>query len=196
MSKRYRGISDAQANAEALARRAAPYAVRHTASVTVAWDYRKRQPANIREAVHYVRKAYADEIPAKLHESYGSIGEGGTPKMTARAEGYLFGHPQASDAKRDAETGDRELVSYFHAPFRATLDRLAHGNEADRRRAAIVSHITIGQQGPIEAAVAEGVPAWCAHEVAERALSVFLANLSDMRIDDRHVEQAESVTAA
>lgn len=192
--KRYRGISDAQANAEALRHRESPYARASQASFTVQWDYRTRQPDNLREAVRMVRRAYADEIPTKLHEGYDSIGEGGTPKMTTKAEGYLFGSPDSSDAKRDPETGERELVSYYHAPFRACLAQMARGDEASRKRAAIISHVTIGQQGPQEAAIAEGVPEWCAKIVAEAAIRTFLTRLSDVRIQARNM--AESVTAA
>lgn len=194
MSKRYRGISDAQANAEALARRGAPYAQASQVSFSVAWDYRSRQPQDLREAVRMVRKAYTDEVPAKLHEGYDKIGEGGTPKMTARAEGYLFGSDDASDAGRDPETGQRDVVSYYYTPFRACLTSMERGDESSRKRAAIVSHVTIGQQGPQEAALAEGVPAWCAKTVAEDAIRSFLRRLSDVRIQARSLP--ESVTAA
>jgi len=194
MSKRYRGISDSQANALALAQRERPYATQSQASFTTAWDYRSRQPETLRDAVRMVRRAYQDEIPTKLHEGYDHIGEGGTPKMTARAEGYLFGSPTASDAKRDPETGEHDLVSYYHAPFRACLAQMQRGDESSRKRAAIVAHVTIGSQGPQEAAVAEGVPSWCAKTVAWDALRSFLTRLSDVRIASSNVQ--ESVTAA
>jgi hypothetical protein len=196
--KRYRGISDAQANAEALARRSAPYAVASEVSFKVAWDYTQREPENLREAVRMVRRAYADEVPTKLHEGYDSIGEGGTPKMTAKAEGYLFGNPTSSDAGRDAETGEPDLVSYYHAPFRAALHRMSHGDEASRKRAAIVQHVTIGQQGPQEAAIAEDVPSWCAKVVAEDAIRAFLRDLTDIKVSLRRERDVlpENVTAA
>lgn len=196
--KRYRGISDAQANAEALARRSAPYAAASSMSFEVAWDYTRREPTDLREAVRMVRKAYADEVPTKLHEGYASIGEGGTPKMTERAEGYLFGSATSSDAGRDPETGEPDLVSYYHSPFRAALARMERGDEATRKRAAIVSHVTIGQQGPQEAAIAEDVPSWCAKVVAEDALRAFLRGLTDIKVDIRRRADTlpEGATAA
>lgn len=190
MSRPYRGPSEAQSNAEALLRRPTPYIDPHEASVRQAWDYRAREPANLREAVRMVRRAYADEVPGKLHEGPHSIGEGGTPKMTNRAEGYLFGSPSLSDARRNPETGEWDALSYFHSPFRAALDNLAHGDEAERKRGAIVQHVTIGGQGPAEAAIKEGVPSWCAKLVAAEVLSAFLRNLSDVKLN---LSQTEAV---
>jgi hypothetical protein len=169
-----RHISEPQANAEALARRGSPYATEHGTSAYRQADYRRRLPRNLREAVRAVRAAYADEVPTKLHEGPDSIGEDGTPKMTARATGYIFGNPQASD-------GD-EPVTWYHSPFRATLSMMANGDESRRRHAAIVSHVTIGGQSPVEAAMAEGVPSWCAGLVGEFALTAFLNSLSGMKV--------------
>jgi hypothetical protein len=137
-----------------------------------------------------VRRAYADEVPPKLHEGPDSIGPDGTPKMTARAEGYIFGREDASDARKDPETGQWDALSYFHSPFRAALDNLAHGDEAEQHRGAIVQHVTIGGQGPAEAAIKEGVPWWCAKLVAENALLAFLRNLSDVKLNLRRTEEA------
>ena len=128
VSKRrpYIGPSDAQANAEALARRGSPYGTASEGSIRVAWDFRNREPRDLREAVRLCRRAYADEIPVKLHDGPDAIGEGGTPRFSSRAEGYLFGSPGADDAGRNAETGERDLVGYFHSPFRAALERMRH----------------------------------------------------------------------
>jgi hypothetical protein len=199
MAKRrpYIGTSEAQSNAEALARRAAPYATASEMSFEVSWDWRKREPRDLREAVRMARKAYSDEVPTKLHEGYDSIGEGGVPKMTARAEGYLFGRADADDAGRDAETGQRDLLGHYFAPFRAHLAQMERGDESSRKRAAIVSHVTIGSQGPREAAIAEGVPSWCARVVAEDAIRAFLHGLSDIRVhvgEGKHMDEA--ITAA
>jgi hypothetical protein len=196
VTKRYRNISDSQANAEALYRRDHSFTEASAQSVRVAWDYRNREPRDLREAVHLVRKAYADEVPDKLHDGPDAIGEGGTPRMTARAEGYIFGSGDSDDAGRDAETGQRDLVGYFHTPFRAALCRMQHGPEPERKRAAIVSHVTIGQQGPQEAAIAEGVPSWCAKLVAEDALRMFLRGLSDMKLHIPRPDVLQETTTA
>ena len=125
-----------------------------------------------------VRRAYADEVPSDLHEKgEDGIGPDGTPKWTTRAEGYIFGSAQGSDGP--------DAVSWYHSPFRAHLDAMARGNEAERKRAAVVSHVTIGSQGPQEAAIKEGVPTWCAKLVAEDALRSFLRGLSDLKLNMR-----------
>ena len=43
----------------------------------------------------------------------------------------------------------------------------------------------VGDASPIEAAMAMGVPAWCAKVVAKDALEVFMRRLSDIRLDLR-----------
>jgi hypothetical protein len=221
----YQGISDAQANAEALARRGSPYTAASGASFSVNWDWHRREPENLREAVRMVRRAYADEVPTKLHDG-DELADDGTPKMTAKAEGYIFGRDDADDAKLGqcacsatrnvagpeqhgqyedsgipeggghtqdcpANPRNRPLVGYYHTPFRATLANMGRGDECSRKRAAVVSHVSIGSQGPVEAAMAEGVPAWCAKTVAEDALRSFLRSMTDLRL---HVQrEAEAV---
>jgi hypothetical protein len=206
MSKRrpYIGPSEAQANAEALMRRSAPYTKAADASVRIAWDWRKRQPKDLREAVRMVQAAYASEVPTKLHEA--AIGEGGTPKMTARAEGYIFGNPKSDNAARNPETGERDPIGEYHAPFRARLAELmgSHAQHPkgydcqDRahRQGVIVQHVAIGGQDPFDAAVAEGVPSWCAGIVAKDALFFFLHSMSDLRLHLSGNEPGEAVTAA
>lgn len=190
MSRRpYQGPSDSQANAEALARRDAGYAVPHEVSLARSWDFRRREPTDLREAVRMVRRAYADEVPARLHEGPDSIGPDGTPKMTARAEGYIFGSPQGSD-RSDPD----QLVSFYHSPFRARLSQLERGDETERKHAALVAHVTIGGQGPREAAIAEGVPPWCARIVAEDAIRAFLRSISDLKLHlPRQIEEVGAV---
>ena len=184
MSRSHKGPSESQANADALRRRDAPFSAASGASFSVNWDWHRREPSDLREAERMVRRAYSDEVPSKLHEGPDSIGEGGTPKMTTRAEGYLFGSPGSGSDKDEA-------IGWYHAPFRAHLDNLAHGDEASRKRAAIVSHIAIGGQGPQQAAITEGIPSWAAKLVAEDALRSFLRGLSDLKLNARR--QAEAV---
>lgn len=178
--KPYLGPSEAQANAEALARRERTYSAASEASFTVNWDWHRREPRDLREATRMVQRAYADEVPTKLHDH--DIGPDGTPRMAAKAEGYIFGNPSADDAGKDPETGQRDLMGYHYTPFRATLDRFEHGNETDKHIAAIVSHVTIGGQGPKQAAIAEGIPSWAAGFVVEPALRAFLRSMTDLRL--------------
>lgn len=175
--------SDAQLDAVAVARagRAAPYGSEHRRSVNLAWDSDRRQPKDLRTAVYTVRRAYADEVPSKLHTA-GTLADDGTPAMTARAEGYIFGSDGTTDARRPAPGDPPEAVSFYLTPFRATLASMERGDLAARKQAAIVRHVAIGSQGATQAAILEGVPVWCAGSVAELALRAFLANLSDIRI--------------
>jgi hypothetical protein len=187
----YIGLSDAQANADALVRRSAPFAVESEASIRSAWDFRTREPADLREAVRMIRRAYADEVPTKLHDH--NIGIDGTPRWTTRAEGYIFGSPSGDDARTNPENGERDLVGYFHSPFRAALDNMAHGDEATQRRGRIVAHVAIGAQGPARAAMLEHAHPLDAKLVAEDALRGFLRNLSAIRLHLRTVEEASQV---
>lgn len=195
----YLGRSEAQSNAEALYRRDHTYTEASAGSFRVAWDWHNRQPDDLRDAVRMVRRAYADEVPGKLHEGYDSIGEGGTPKMAGTFLAYLE-HPASTDdppirclcdrAAGEHHAGDcpahprnRPLISYLRYPFRALLDGWSRGGEGQRKRAAIVAHVAIGRTGPRAAAIAEGVPEWCARVVAEDALRSFLRSLSDVRVN-------------
>lgn len=185
--KRYRGWSDSQANAEALARRSTPYTEAHQGSLTIAWDWQKREPRDLRECVRTIRKAYADEVPYRLTEGPDSIGDDGTPRFSSQAEGYIFGSPTRTDAGHDP---DKPIVSYYQTPFRATLATMERGTEPEAKRAAIVRHVTLGSQGPQEAAIAEGVPAWCAKTIAEDAIRSFIRRLTDIRVDIAKQEPA------
>jgi hypothetical protein len=188
MTRKYhRDPSMSEANSAALYGRDRTYSTAHQMSVTVSQDYRKRQPRDLREAVKMCRALYADEVPTKLHSGT-ELADDGTPAMTNRATSYIFGNPSQTDAGRN----DGEFLSYYVAPFRATLAGMQGGHDCDRscpapdhRRAAIVSHITVGSQGPQEAAIAEGVPLWAAKTVAEDAIRSFLRRLSDVRVDTR-----------
>lgn len=174
-----RGKSEAQANAEALARRGMPYSEAHQVSVSVAYDWTKRQPRDLRDAVRMVRRAYADEVPSRLTEGPGSVGDDGNPRFAPEATSYIFGDPGLNtDAGKTPE-----VVNFFHAPFRARLDGMEHGDLAARKHAAIVRHVTIGSMDAIPATIKEDVPVWCAGQVALIALTSFLSGLSDLSLN-------------
>lgn len=170
--------SEAQSNAEALARRSAPFAPENRTSAGMAYDFRRRQPRDLREAVRLVRKAYQDEVPTKLHEG-DALADDGTPAMTSRAEAYIFGSPTWTDAGH----GEKPLVAFYLTPFRATLGGMLRATaESSRKRGAIVQHVAFGME-PEQAAAEEGVPSWCTRLVAYDALATFLRQLTDVRID-------------
>lgn len=186
-----RDLSDSQANAEALARRSAPYTAAHEASYRVAWDFTRREPDSLRDAVRQCRKAYADEVPEKLHDS--AIGDDGAPRMNARAVGYIFGSAQSDDAGRDPLTGERDLSGWHFSPFRAALDRMTHGGDTERVYAAIVQKVTLGGEGPRQAALAAGVrPEAIAKGVALMAMRSFLRSMTDLRL---HVHEGHEQVA-
>ena len=215
--KPYIGPSEAQSNADALARRDSTWSGPSEQSFRVQWDVHRREPVDLHEAVDRVRRAYADEVPDKLHDGPDAIGDDGTPRMTAKAVGYIFGNPQADDAGRDPETGQRDLSGWHYTPFRAELARLlgerrrsdgalefiahdAHPEEyvcddPEHKRGLIVQHVAIGSMGPQRAAIEEGVPRWCAKTVAEDVLRAFLHGMTDLRLHPRSVREASEGVA-
>lgn len=178
-----RNLSDSQANAEALHRRGSPYTAASDVSFRVHWDANRREPSTVREAIRAVRRAYADEVPDKLHDGPDAIGEDGTPRMSAKAVGYIFGAPDADDAARDPETGQRDLAGWHFTPFRANLSVMSRGTETQRLYAAIVQSIAIGGQDAREAALAAGVrPAAIAKGIALMAMRSFLRSMTDLAL--------------
>lgn len=187
----YRGPSESEINAQALARRGSPYTAASDVSFRVRWDVNRREPDNLRDAVRAVRRAYADEVPDKLHDGPDAIGDDGTPRMTARAVGYIFGDPEGDDAARDPETGQRDLAGWHYSPFRANLSVMSRGSDTQRLYAAIVQSITIGGQDPRQAALAAGVRPECmAKGIALMALRAFLRSLTDIKL---HVPHEDAV---
>lgn len=151
--------SEAQANAEALARRTATYADEHARSWEVRFDRPTHEPKSLRGYVSALRDEYESECPSKLHRV--DVDGGGTPAFTPAFEAWLWGSPFALDT----ETGA------YQTPLRATLAGMrASSDERSKRRAAVAGRVIIGGLSPAEAAIAEGVPAWCAEVVAADAL--------------------------
>lgn len=155
-------------------RREAPYADVHGRSIGEAWDASKRIPRDLREAVHQARVAWASEIPRALTEGPASVGDDGNPRFTADATTFIFGSPH------HVEPTDSTIVGFRTTPFRSTIASMLTGDESSRKRAAIVGRITAGGMQPLQAAVAEGVPSWCAKTVAEDALRSVLGRVSDL----------------
>ena len=160
------GKSEAQANAEALARRTSTYADEHAASWQVRFDRPSHEPRSLRGYVNELRDAYEAECPSRLHRH--DVDGGGTPAFTAAFEAWLWGSPFTIDQESGAYT----------TPFRATLAGMTRSaSETARRRAGIVGRVVAGV-GPVEAAMAEGVPEWCAKVVARNALETTWRNLT------------------
>lgn len=153
--------SDAQANAEALARRTSTYADQHAASWSVRFDRPTHEPTSLRGYVHELRDAYEAECPSRLHRH--DVDGGGTPAFTAAFEAWLWGSPFSIDQESGA----------YSSPFRACLAGMSRSADTrTQHRARIAYRAVVGGISAIEAAVEEGVPAWCAGVVARDALEV------------------------
>lgn len=157
-----------KANAEALARRTAPYADENARSKAQR-DYRVTPPAGLRALVADLRRAYRDEVPGTLHRH--DVDGGGTPAYSGEFAAYLYGSPWATDKDDDA----------YRTPFRACLAGMHRNNPGMAR---IVASITVGGEDPV-AAVGLDVDAWMSRAIAERALVVFWSRLTDVRRDLR-----------
>jgi hypothetical protein len=143
-------LSESQANALALDKRSRTYADEHAKSWEVRFDRPSHEPTSLRGYVRELRDAYEAEVP-RVHSH--DIDAGGTPALTPRFEAWLD----------DQDSG----------PFRTMLRGMERGkDERTQRRARIVYHAIVGGFSAGEAAVAEGVPDWCADTVAYDALQV------------------------
>lgn len=158
--------SDSQANAEALARRSSTYADEHASSWQVRFDRKANEPTGLGGYVKELRAAYADEMPERMHRH--DVDGGGTPALSAEMSALLYGSPFATD--------DEDFYRY---PFRACLQGMTRANSDEmHKRARIAAHVAIGGMSAVEAAITEGVPAWCAKIVATDALRVTWRRLS------------------
>lgn len=151
-----------------------PYETAHRRSIGEQWDASKRIPRDLGAAVHQARVAWASEIPRALTEGPASVGDDGNPKFTVVATQFIFGSPN------HVEATDDPLLGFRTTPFRAALASFASGDEGMQKRGEIVRRITAGGQSAAQAAIAEGVPSWCAKIVAEDALRSVLGRVSDL----------------
>ena len=162
--RRYAGPSEAQS--VALAMREAPYTEAHRNSYVLKME-RTDPPEDLRAVIHQLRKAYADEVPGRMHKHETS--EGGTPEWTAGFARYITGSDMATD--KDDDT--------YQTPFRAALS----GMPTERRM--LVECVVVTGMGPVESAKVMEVPEWCAKIVADSVLRTFWKRLSDVRLDLR-----------
>lgn len=161
--------------ADARRRRETPYQAEHERSTRRAWDAKSRAPRDLRHAVRLVRAAWINETPVNLTEGPDSVGPDGNPRLTPEATRFIFDGP---DQVEPGEPGDP--LRFRVTPFRATLAAFERGGQKAQHQAAIVRRVTSGEQLPGSAAMGEGVPEWCAKDVAETALLAFLSSMSDV----------------
>jgi hypothetical protein len=170
-----RAARQVQTLAHARRLRDAPFTIEFERSVAVAWNVREREPRDLRQAVRFVRAAWINETPIRLTEGFESVGPDGNPRFHPEAERFIFGPP---DDLEDDEPG--AAIRYRLTPFRATLDTFENGDDKMRHQANLIRRVTAGEMLPGAAAIAEGVPAWAAKDVAEHALRAFLACMTDV----------------
>jgi hypothetical protein len=132
----------------------------------VRFDRRGNEPTGLGGYVKELRAAYADEMPERMHRH--DVDGGGTPALSAEMSALLYGSPFAVDDE-----------AFYRYPFRACLHAMTRSDgEEMQHRARIAAHVAIGGISAVEAAIAEGVPAWCAKVVALDALRLTWRRLS------------------
>lgn len=167
-------ISEAQANAEALARREATWTAAHAATWEARFD-RGTPPATLRELVITLRRAYRDEMPQTLHKH--AVDDGGTPAYSGEFAAFLYGSVAATE-----EDGT------YRTPVRRCLRSMLASSTADAaafQMGRIAGRVIVGGETPADAVDHEtGISEpWIARAIAERALLVFWKRCADVRLD-------------
>ena len=172
MSKNRRPyVGPSEAQSAALAMRDAPYTEANRTSYV--WTMQRTDPpADLRTVVYQLRKAYADEVPTRIHVH--ETDAGGDPAWSPEFTRYLTGSDMAVDRKDDGTT------EVYTTPFRAALSGMS-----GIMRPRIVERVVVAGLGPGDAAKAEGVPDEVAMIVADSILRTFWRRLSAVRLDMR-----------
>lgn len=174
-----RTLSEAQSRA--LYERETPYTEAHRNSYAL--KMQRDRPPRPRELLHLLRKAYADEVPSRIHSR--DTDAGGDPAWSPEFTRYLTGSDFTTDVR---DPGSTEV---YLAPFRACMAAMGRSpHEATRRRAAIVFRAVVAGEDLATAAMCEGSPEWDAPACGARALELFWTRLSDIRLDLRRTETA------
>lgn len=166
MGKRrpYFGPSESQTMATS---RPSPYAESNELTVEWRMDRRSREPRTLRQYVHELRKAYADEVPGRIHSR--DTDAGGAPEWTPAFTHYLDGKPSATDPDETYLTPFRAALAYFED----------HPDTAQRARGEVVRALVIAGH-----ATDEACRGWQPFErvIALHACRVFWRAMSDVRI--------------
>lgn len=164
--------SEAQANAEALARRESTWTAAHAATWEARFD-RGTPPADLRPIVIELRRAYRDEVPQTLHKH--AVDDGGMPAYSGEFAAFLYASPSATDEE-----------GWYRTPVRRALAAMTRSEEeATRQMGRIAAHVTVGGDSPEDAVSREigGLHPWAARAIAHRALTVFWKRCVDVRLD-------------
>jgi hypothetical protein len=140
---------------------------------------RRAAPRDLRDLVRQLRRAYADEVPTRIHVH--QTDAGGDPAWSPEFTRYLV----ASDGATERDD------NVYLTPFRAALAAMRRSSDPTTlNRAVLVARVVLSDHAPAEAAISMGVPDWCAKTVAADALRVFWDRLSDVRLDLHRTETA------
>ena len=161
------GLSDAQANAEALDRRSRTYADEHATS----WQTRFSPPTHelsTRALLVRLMENLEAETPMKLHEGPDHIDPGGVPAMTAAFVAHLDSRPNSTQGKPDVEA---IIVGTYRRPMAAAIDSMLKAKGKQAWWGRIVARVLYAGEVPVEAAKAEGSHEYEAARTANEALS-------------------------
>jgi hypothetical protein len=158
--------SDAQANAEALARRTTSYADEHAAS----WQVRFGAPTHelsTKALVARITENLEAETPERLHEGPDHIDAGGVPAMTAAFLAYLGSSRTATVEKPDP---DGIVVGTYRRPQAAAIESMLRCTGKVAWWGRIVVRVIYGGEIAAAAAIAEGSHPYEAKRTANEAL--------------------------
>lgn len=158
--------SDAQANAEALARRSATYADEHASS----WQVRFGAPTHelsTKALVARIMENLEAETPERLHEGPDHIDAGGTPAMTGAFLAYLDSSRTATLERPDPAS---IVVGTYRRPQAAAIESMLRSTGKVAWWGRIVVRVIYASELPYEAARAEGSHPYEALRTANEAL--------------------------
>lgn len=175
MSRQLTRKSEAQGNAEALARRSASYADEHARS----WQVRFGTPTHelsTRALLVRLGEARRAETPMKLHEGPDHVDGGGTPAMTPAFLGYLdSGATGILERQPKTDTQGRPLdpviVGTYRKPLAAAIESMERCSGRIAWWSRIVHRIIEYGEEPASAAIAEGSHQYEAKRTANEALA-------------------------
>ena len=197
MSRHLTRVSEAQANAEALARRSAPYGEANRRTIDAAFGgVAIRSRGSLRDLVRPLLHEYAAEVPGKTTDGPDQLDAGGAPRFSAEFAAWLEASPTATDPgdpefRTSPDTRDRiasgELApdaidGFYRWPIRAALYGMIHSvNPKISRLGRIVAAIIAGDDA-MSAAVAQGAHPDDAEHTARRALVTFAQRKGAMKL--------------
>lgn len=167
MSKHLTRVSEAQGNAEALARRSSTYADEHAASWRVRFDTPSHE-LSTKALVARIMDNLLAETPEKLHEGPDHIDAGGVPAMTAAFINHIDSRVTSTAGKPDPEA---IIVGTYRRPQAAAIDSMLRCKGKVSWWGRIVVRVIYNSEPAFQAAVAEGSHPFEAQRTVNEALA-------------------------